>query len=253
MTPADFIAAARVPHSLEPQSFGTWTIERRRPGESVLFEDFHGCTVHDMALPYGLVGFPDYTLLRCTTIKSLHQDLGEVVMEDSTRELRKHLPIWMSARGHVLVTGLGLGCVVRGLLANPAVEHVDVVEIDEHIFRIIGAEFRNDPRVTLHLADALTWEPAGQCWDYAWHDLHDFGEECLHRMHMDLFLRYKDACPLECQGAWAWPREFNRRMPIRLLGTPKVKHRSAPKASGRIRTLRERRGQEPRAIAYGAG
>jgi hypothetical protein len=61
----------------------------------------------------------------------LEQDDGrvyEVVMEDSPRELRRHLPIWMHAHGRVLVTGLGLGCVVRGLLASPHVEYIDVAK-----------------------------------------------------------------------------------------------------------------------------
>jgi hypothetical protein len=115
---------------------------------------------------------------------------------------------------------------------------------------VIGPEFQDNPRVEIHLADALQWEFGERTWDYAWHDLHDFGEECLHRMHMDLFLRYRDACPLDRQGAWAWPREFNRKMPIRLLGTPRVKNRSAPRAPSRIRTLRERRGKARPVIAY---
>jgi spermidine synthase len=50
-------------------------------------------------------------------------------MEDTLSELRRHTPIFMRAKGRLLVTGLGLG-VVRGLLAKPEVEHIDVVEID---------------------------------------------------------------------------------------------------------------------------
>ncbi len=235
LTPADFIRAARVPLSLEPQTFGSWTIERRRVGESILFEDLSGVECRDRALPYGEVGFPDYTLLRRITLASLHLEKlgGEIVMEDSQRELRKHLGIWMVAKGRVLKTGLGLGCVVRGLLANPEVEHIDVVEIDDDIVRIIGREFAFNPRVTMHVADALTWDYGDRTWDYAWHDLHSFDETCLQKMHMDLFKRYRLAVPLARQGAWAWPREFARRLPLRLLGTPKFRGQSRARRGAR--------------------
>lgn len=167
MTPRQFLEAARVPHSLDPQEFGLWQIERRKAGETILGE-----LQVDMGLPFGLVGWPDYTLLRRHTLASMHLPLGEVVMEDSLRELRKHLPIWLAARGRILITGLGLGCVVRGLLASPDVERIDVVEIDGDILNAVGPEFAGDPRVVLHHGDALTIEldPA-LAWDFAWHDI----------------------------------------------------------------------------------
>src|SRR6185295_6407091 len=150
MKPHDFLEAARVPKSVEPQEFGLWTIERRTlhgpDGPSKFWREL-----------IGPCRWLDYTILRRWTLASMHLHLGEIVMEDSERELRRHLPIWLNARGRVLKTGLGLGCVVRGLLANPDVHHVDVVEIDADIIRIIGAEFAGNPRVTIHHADALTW------------------------------------------------------------------------------------------------
>jgi hypothetical protein len=217
LTPADYMAAARVPRSYEPCSFGLWTIERRRIGESIMFED-----LEDRGLPYGLVGWPDYTLLRKVTAATLHQEFGEVVMEDSRRELRKHLPIWMRATGHVLVTGLGLGCVVRGLLAKSSIESVDVVEIDAHIMERFGPEFEDDPRVTLHHADALTWDFNGQCWDFAWHDLHSFDDTHLDLMHVESFRRFMPAVPLERQGAWSFPRYAARILGERTLQAPKT-------------------------------
>ncbi len=129
-------------------------------------------------------------------------------MEDSRRELSRHLPIWLAARGRVLKTGLGLGCVVRGLLANPDVEHIDVVEIDKGIIRVCGAEFVGNPRVTVHHADALTWDRGGRMWDFAWHDLHSFDEEHLDLMHAKLLIDYREA--VGQQGAWQWPRLAHR-------------------------------------------
>lgn len=232
MTPADYMAAARVPANLEPQRFGLWTIERRGAGETILHE-----LGRDLGLPYGQVGWPDYTLLRRITDASLHLEAigGEVVMEDSLRELRKHLPIWLAARGRVLKTGLGLGCVVRGLLANPAVDHIDVVEIDAGIIRVIGAEFAGNPRVTIHHADALTWEFGDRRWEFAWHDLHSFGEEHLDCMHMELIHRFMNVA--RHQGAWNFPRMISRLLPFQLVGTPRQRRRWWPSCGAPAATV----------------
>lgn len=216
MTPQEFLEAARVPASIEPQEFGLWQIERRRAGETVLRE-----LQVDRGLPFGLVGWPTYTVLRRHTLASMHQQLGEVVMEDSLRELRRHLPIWLAARGRVLKTGLGLGCVVRGLLANPAVEHIDVVEIDAGIIRVVGAEFASNARVTIHEADALKWEFGDRRWDYAWHDIHSFDDRALQVMHAQMMVRYLPAVSLDRQGAWMFPREASRKLRGRNLGASK--------------------------------
>lgn len=196
MKPSDYLAAARVPRTLLPQTFGVWTIERR---------------MLDGVLQHAMGGWKEYTLLTRPSMATIHLERGEIVMEDSRRELRKHLPIWLAAAGRVLVTGLGLGCVVRGLLASPRVDQIDVVEIDKSIIRVVGAEFAGNPRVTLHHADALTFEdPLEAGWDYAWHDLWTDGDEHLQRLHMRLFLRFSGQC--KHQGAWAFPRWCARLM-----------------------------------------
>src|ERR1700679_3972098 len=141
------------------------------------------------------------TVLRRLSMKTIHIEGsgGEVVMEDSRTELRRHLQIWLKGSGRILISGLGLGCVVRGLLINPAVTHIDVVEIDPIIIALIGPEFRQDKRVHVHPADALTIQwPADARWDYAWHDcwVNEDGspEKMLWHLHADLFSRYLDRC-----------------------------------------------------------
>jgi hypothetical protein len=195
-----FIKAARCPSTLAPQSFGAWTIKKT---------DFGGFT---------------QTVLFHQTVKTMHLIHGDVVMEDSPNELRKHLPIWLAAKGRVLVTGLGLGCVVRGLLASPAVEHVIVVEKDRELIRSVGNEFdeKFNPRRRVQLIhdDALTIKlrPEFRC-DFAWHDLWiDPAEGNLQKLHMKLFVKFRRHCPR--QGAWGFPREFAALMPWRPLGAP---------------------------------
>lgn len=193
MTPQEFISAARVPKRILPQKRGPWTIERRRADR---LRPEH-CAV---------IGFDDYTLLRRISWSTLHlEGADEVVMEDSAQELRKHLPIWMASHGRVLKTGLGLGCVVRGLLANPAVEHVTCIEIDPNIIAMVGPEFQGNPRVEIICADALLWEPPqDNMWDFAWHDIWTDGDEPLQLLHMRLAKRFHHR--VGAQGAWAFPR-----------------------------------------------
>ena len=184
--------AARVPDSVASGSFGPWTLER--------------ITAQG---PYHRkrVGRGYYTILHRATWATLHLPYGEIVMEDSDTELRQHLQIWMHARGRVLVTGLGLGCVVRGLAAKDDVERIDVIEIDPAIIGAIGPEFDADPRVHIHEGDART-HPIGQRrWDFAWHDLwvdESDGEHHLQRVHAEVLLRFRHACAT--QGAWKLPK-----------------------------------------------
>lgn len=182
-TPGDFMAAARVPTALAPKRFGPWTIRRFSREEVVRRGE-------------------------ADEARTVLYRLGDVVMEDGVRELRRHLPIWLAAHGRVLVAGLGLGCVVRGLLASPRVEHVDVVEIDAGIMRVVGAEFASNPRVRLHHGDALTYEfPAGTRWNCAWYDILT---RCAseHVLHAALFHRYRGC--IARQGAWQFPRWAKR-------------------------------------------
>lgn len=193
MRAIDFIKAARVPETLKPQEFGLWSIKR---------------VEYDPILAH-LVGFRTQTVLRRMTQATMHIG-GAIVMEDSRIELARHLPIWLKASGRVLVTGLGLGCVVRGLLANRSVVHIDVVEIDKDIIRVVGPEFSWNQRVSIHHGDALTVELSGK-WDFAWHDLWmdaDEASDALQVAHGNLIKRFMPRAGL--QGAWDFPRYLRK-------------------------------------------
>jgi hypothetical protein len=204
---ADYLNSARVPSTLDTQHFGHWVI-KRQPLPERYRADFP---------------WTSFTILQHVVLPNMgnlhlcdddHLPL-DVVMEDSPRELRKHLPIWMNAKGRVFITGLGLGCVVRGLLASSAVTHVDVVEIDADILRIIDAEFVGNPRVALHRGDALTFRfPDEVRFDFAWHDLwmdEGDGDNQLQTSHAKLIANYADRIPR--QGAWAFPR-FAKKLAV---------------------------------------
>jgi hypothetical protein len=150
-------------------------------------------------------------LLRRYTDSTLYTG-GEVVMDDSPHELKKHLNFVLRARGRVLVTGLGLGCVVRGLLARPAVQHVDVVERSQDVIDLVGPYMPASRRLAIHHADAFEFlrNPASD-WDCAWHDIWtdtDAGEPSLQLAHALLQLQLHGR--VRWQGAWAFPRHFRR-------------------------------------------
>jgi hypothetical protein len=194
MTPMDYIEAARVPASVKEIDVFPWQIIRRK-------------------LPCASLGFETQTMLCRWSSASMHMDHGEIVMDDSLPELRRHLPIWMKAQGRVLKTGLGLGCVVRGLLLKDQVSHIDVVEIDQKIIAAIGPEFQDNPRVTIHHANAHDWNIEGRSWDFIWHDIHDNDEnEHLSVQHARLMMKYQTATPIKRQGAWAFPRPCKRQV-----------------------------------------
>jgi len=157
-----------------------------------------------------------FTALHRWTAETLSDQWGEIVMEDTPRELRRHLPILLAAERRVLVSGLGLGCVVRGLLAVRRVTHIDVIEIDASILAHVGKEFIGNPRIALHHGDALTvaW-PGGSHWEFAWHDVWS-EERHLAVVHAELLARYSQWC--DRQGAWQLPRAVRDKWPRGLLG-----------------------------------
>ncbi len=111
-------------------------------------------------------------------------------------------------------------CRARAL-ASPEVDHVDVIEIDLGIIDVVGWEFERHPRVTIHCDDALKFDPAGERWDFGWHDLwtdRSAGEPHTQCLHAELFTRYAGC--VKYQGAWAFPRHIARLMPWRPINAP---------------------------------
>jgi hypothetical protein len=209
---ARLIDACRVPDEVREQKYGPWEIRRFAvPTDLSTFTD---AAIRMLMLEAGLAGYKHYTALLRSTLATLHRNMGETVMEDSPRELRKHLPILMNARGRVLISGLGLGCVVRGLLSRPEVTRIDVIEIDPIVIDMIWPEFMMKGKCHLYIGDALTYDWAAEPlehgdhhWDFGWHDVWS-ETESLAVIHMKLMERYDTM--IDRQGAWEFPRECKR-------------------------------------------
>jgi len=200
-----FVAAAKLPRTLLPWTGKRGLNARLHNGDAFLFDALSLSGLHnvrdDEAGEWG----------------------GYTVMDDSDREIRRHMAAVLAARGRILKTGLGFGCFVRACLQKPEVEHIDVVEIDRAVMDHFGAEFRDNPRVTLHHADAFKFPVANQRWNLGWHDIYCDGNEGLQHLHLKLLLRYREHCVM--QGAWQLPRWaarlWHRKFGQRLVGSPR--------------------------------
>jgi hypothetical protein len=104
-------------------------------------------------------------------------------MSDTTAERRDHLmPVRMMhvlEAKRVLINGLGLGMVLQAALSYEHVEHVDVVEIDERVIKLVGPHYTKDPRVRIIHNDAYeqtkSW-PKNTRWDVGWSDIWPTGD-----------------------------------------------------------------------------
>lgn len=155
-----------------------------------------------------------YTFLYRVTDSTLYDDPpGEVVMEDTPFELQTHLGFVLQARGRILVTGLGLGCVVRGLLANPDVDHVLCIENSRNVLELIEPHMPSE-RLTIVEADALEWTAKNkEPFDCAWHDLwtdRAAGEPHLDHWHAALLMNCRRT--IKRQGAWAFDKQIKRHL-----------------------------------------
>jgi spermidine synthase len=151
----------------------------------------------------------------------MKRPLGDLVMSDTGDELESHLDFMMRAHGDVLVTGLGLGCVARGCLANPFVKRVTVIEKDSCVLRLVAPHMPRDPRLRIVHADALQYvdvlcsQPLVRQFDCAWHDLwaddDDENGKALQLMHACMIrdLVYANRVT-HFQGGWNLPRWFRR-------------------------------------------
>jgi hypothetical protein len=200
MKAEDLLRAAKAEAIPEGWS-GRWFVQKGEARVGIPIEK----DGREVIIPPGL-----YTHLFCVTDSTLHQNPpGEVVMEDTPIELRTHLSFMMRARGRVLITGLGLGCVVRGLLANPAVDHITCIERSKDVLKLVGPYMPQTERLAIIEADAFEWVAKNKSlFDFAWHDLwtdRDAGEPHLDFWHTQLLFNCRETC--KHQGAWKYSRK----------------------------------------------
>jgi hypothetical protein len=102
---------------------------------------------------------------------------GQVIMSDTPVERAAYQAVVAAARGHVHISGLGLGAVALACLLKPEVEHVTVVECSPDVLALVGAHYLDrfgESRLTLLQGDALTYAPSPTAtYGAVWHDIWD--------------------------------------------------------------------------------
>ena len=126
---------------------------------------------------------------------------GDVIMSDTPSEILDHLNFIKIVRGRVLINGLGLGVVIKGLLMKLEVHHIDVVEKEYDVIKLVWPTYKYDPRLSLYHADAFTvqWEK-DILWDFVWHDI--WPDICTDNLPEISKLKRKYVRRTGWQGAW---------------------------------------------------
>jgi len=98
---------------------------------------------------------------------------GSTIMSNTPSEMNDFAHFTRIAEGDILVNGLGLGCVIKVLLAKPEVKRIVVIEQSTDVIKLISPHFK-DERLTIINADAYEYlPPKGEKYDYVWHDIWD--------------------------------------------------------------------------------
>jgi hypothetical protein len=95
------------------------------------------------------------------------------MMSDEPEDTDLLVPAWQNCVGSVLLTGLGLGCLVSALLRKSSVTHIDVVESSPTLIELLRPYFPTD-RLTFIHGDGFspsTWRSPGTFWDTAFLDM----------------------------------------------------------------------------------
>lgn len=97
---------------------------------------------------------------------------NQVVMSNTRMEVVTNREFVLSARGNILINGLGLGMVVEKLLARENIEHITVIEKDQDVIDLVAPVFKNEQKVTIIHACAFEYQPPkGVIYDYVWHNI----------------------------------------------------------------------------------
>lgn len=95
---------------------------------------------------------------------------GTLWMTDAEFECWTNSGFVRSAKGDVLIAGLGLGLVVEPLLKSSQVESVTVLEISPDVIALIGPVY-DHIKLSIIKADARTWEVPKKAYDTIYLDI----------------------------------------------------------------------------------
>jgi hypothetical protein len=98
---------------------------------------------------------------------------GKVIMSNTPAEVKDSSYFVHKATGSVLINGLGLGAVVKMVLAKGNVRKLTVIEISKDVIKLVAPSFQ-DHRLKIICADAFEYKPPkGMRYNAVWHDIWD--------------------------------------------------------------------------------
>jgi len=151
------------------------------------------------AVSYALYGRP---VPPGTYTRLMKKGALDPMMSDTPAEINDHLDFIHQATGKCLLNGLGLGVVLKAILAKPEVTHIDIVEIEQDVINLVWPTYQDGNRVTLYHADAFTIQwPKDKHWDCAWHDI--WPALCTDNLPEIAKLKHKYTRKVKYQKAWA--------------------------------------------------
>jgi hypothetical protein len=96
-----------------------------------------------------------------------------LVMSDTPAECNDHWEAIFHAEGNVLISGLGLGMVLKNILLKPEVKDITVVELSQDLIDLVSP-FYTDPRITYVCSSIFEYQPPrGKKYNLIWHDIWD--------------------------------------------------------------------------------
>jgi len=138
---------------------GAWKVEKFKLTKEDLRFDFGNMKAGRQAVP------GTYTKLTRN---------GECIMSDTPAELCDLSQLDRTAKGNVLIHGLGLGIAAELCLRNPEVLAVTVLEKDTDVMRLVWPTLRTrwGARLTVIPGDAFEFKPTSR-FDVVWSDIWD--------------------------------------------------------------------------------
>ena len=94
---------------------------------------------------------------------------GSIYMSNTPAEVRDHMKFIETARGSVLIAGLGLGMVVQALLDRGQCHRIVIVEKSQDVIDLVSPYYQ-DHRVEIVCSDIFDYRPT-EHFDYAWFDI----------------------------------------------------------------------------------
>ena len=145
---------------------------------------------------------------------SLHVD-GQLMMSDTPMERFTNKDFVQSAKGRVMIAGLGVGLIINEILKKDDVTEVIVLEKYQEVIDLVSPKF-SDPRLKIIHADCFTYTfPKTEKFDTIYFDIWpDISTDNLEDMKI-LHQRYKTRKLSKDSYMESWMRGYLRKQKIR--------------------------------------